>query len=254
MLRLQFYLGRLDTHCLECDRESVFKSLAEPLREGHGRPREPRAVTVDELLDGKMRAYWSYLANLSGAGTGPYSLSEMEAFVRSDRAFQMALACTRDAKHQFFFFFRVWQDKIAKVGQSASLADLQIAAVKKYRTLLGDDRFRELTRAIGLHAHGVGIGAFVYLCRIFEDLISAASHEASKTPGWDQEAFARGRMDDKMLALKGHLPDFLVENRGMYSILSRGIHDLSEQDCLAFFAPVRAGIELILDEGLSQWG
>ena len=47
----------------------------------------------------------------------------------------------------------------------------------------------------------VGIGAFVYLRRIFEDLISAARVQAATAQEWDQEAFERGRMDEKILAL-----------------------------------------------------
>jgi len=48
------------------------------------------------------------------------------------------------------------------------------------------------------------------------------------------------------------LPSFLVENRGLYSILSKGIHSLSEEECLRYFDTVRVGIELILDEKHEQ--
>ncbi|KDB51524.1 hypothetical protein X805_29020 [Sphaerotilus natans subsp. natans DSM 6575] len=50
--------------------------------------------------------------------------------------------------------------------------------------------------------------------------------------------------------LKAHLPTFLVEHPGMYSLLSKGIHELSEDECLKHFATLRLGIELILDERL----
>jgi hypothetical protein len=250
VLRLQFYLGTLDTYCLDCARESVFQSAAEPLREPVGAG-APRALTVDDLLDGKIKAYPPFNARLTTA-TGPFTLDELEPFVREDRVFQSAFSCTRDAQHMLFFFFRLRKDRIAKVGQSPSLADLHLPESRKYRKLLGDERFREQVKAIGLHAHGVGIGAFVYLRRVFEDLISTAHQDARKAPGWDQGSFGRCRMDEKIFALKERLPGFLVENRGIYSILSRGVHDLSEQDCLDFFEPVRAGIELILDEKLGQ--
>jgi hypothetical protein len=36
----------------------------------------------------------------------------------------------------------------------------------------------------------------------------------------------------------------------MYGILSKGIHDLSEEECLAHFEVLRNGIELILDQKL----
>lgn len=38
----------------------------------------------------------------------------------------------------------------------------------------------------------------------------------------------------------------------MYSLLSKGVHELSEEDCLAHFDTLRIGIELILDEKLDR--
>ncbi len=252
VLRLQFYTGTLDTFCPECHRESVFASLAAPLRAAYGRPGQPKPIEVDDLIDGVTKAGLPYDPKSPSGVTGPLTLSEMGPLVRTDRVFEVSFACTRDKGHCLYFFFRVWKGKVSKVGQSPSLADLQTSDIKKYRKLLGNDRFLEFHRAIGLHAHGVGVGAFVYLRRIFEDLIAAARREAAKAPGWDQEAFARSRMDEKILLLKDHLPRFLVENRAMYSILSCAIHDLAEDDCRTYFEPVKGGIELILDEKLAQ--
>ncbi len=105
---------------------------------------------------------------------------------------------------------------------------------------------------MGLAAHGVGIGSFVYLRRIFEDLVQAAHLEAVQDPGWNDEVYIRGRMDEKIGLLQHHLPSFLVQNRSLYSILSKGIHELSEQECLQYFSSVHMGIELILDEKIEQ--
>ena len=52
--------------------------------------------------------------------------------------------------------------------------------------------------------------------------------------------------------LKQHLPEFLVENRKLYGIMSVGVHTLSEAECLAAFPVVRIGIDLILDEHLER--
>jgi len=73
--------------------------------------------------------------------------------------------------------------------------------IKKYRKILGDSKYRELHRAIGLSAHGVGIGAFVYLRRIFEGLVEAARDEVAKKTDWDeekQEEFKTSRWDEKI--------------------------------------------------------
>jgi hypothetical protein len=59
-------------------------------------------------------------------------------------------------------------------------------------------------------------------------------------------------MDEKIKILREHLPSFLVENRGLYSILSTGIHELSEEECLKYFESVKIGIEQILDEKIIE--
>lgn len=41
---------------------------------------------------------------------------------------------------------------------------------------------------------------------------------------------------------------FVVEHKSIYGILSKGIHELSEEECLEIFPIVKIGIELILDE------
>ena len=52
--------------------------------------------------------------------------------------------------------------------------------------------------------------------------------------------------------VENYLPEFLVENRSLYAILSKGIHDLSEDECLKYFETVKIGIEQILDEKIIQ--
>jgi hypothetical protein len=44
----------------------------------------------------------------------------------------------------------------------------------------------------------------------------------------------------------------LVEHRAIYSILSKGIHELSEQECLKAFPIMKVGIEMILDEKIKE--
>ncbi len=150
------------------------------------------------------------------------------------------------------FLVRVSPDSISKVGQTPSLADLQTHRIKKYRKLLGDEKWKELSRAIGLKAHGVGIGSFVYIRRVFEHLIERARKEAAKDENWDGERFLSVRMVDKIKMLKDRLPEFLAKNHRIYSVLGKGIHELTEEECLKMFDPIETGIELILDEELTR--
>lgn len=252
VLRVEFYPGTLDTFCVECGRESVFKSLAPSFHTPKDGTRDSVAISIDEFREKGVKAYVPYPYRSLSDRIGPFLFEELEADVRAPRVFEVAFSCTRDTTHKLYFFFRVNQDKIAKVGQSPSLATLEQGETKKYRKVLGEERAREFNCAIGLHAHGVGIGAFVYLRRIFEDLIEQARVKASKATDWDDKSFQKIRMDERIQILRDELPQFLVETRAIYSILSAGLHELSEEECLQVFEPVKTGIELILDEELRR--
>lgn len=169
-----------------------------------------------------------------------------------DHIFAVELTCTRNRKHTLFFLFKAWKKTVQKIGQYPSIADLNLFDVKKYSEVLPKEQFREFIRGIGLSAHGIGVGSFVYLRRIFEYLITDAYAEESKSESWDEARYQQSRMSEKIEILKAHLPSFLVQNRGLYGILSKGIHELTENDCLKAFPIVKVGIEIILDAKLEQ--
>ncbi len=64
--------------------------------------------------------------------------------------FVLWFACSRDKNHQACFVFRSHQGILQKIGQYPSIADLATPDFQKYRPVLGDEGFRELTRAVGL--------------------------------------------------------------------------------------------------------
>jgi hypothetical protein len=91
------------------------------------------------------------------------------------------------------------------------------------------------------------------LRRIFENLIEEA-HEKTvvENKEFSNDEYIKAKMDEKIKMVKDYLPEFLVENRSLYSILSKGIHDLTEDECLQYFETVKIGIEQILDEKIIQ--
>jgi hypothetical protein len=165
--------------------------------------------------------------------------------------FTLRFTCTRESQHQMYFVFLAHSKMLQKIGQHPSMADLAAPDLQKYKKVLGEERYREFVRGVGLISHGVGIGAFVYLRRVFEGLIAKARAKAAEA-GWQEADYEKARMDEKIALLKTYLPPFLVENRKLYGILSKGIHDLSEDECLEAFPVVKLGIEMILDEELER--
>ncbi len=158
------------------------------------------------------------------------------------------LTCARSEKHRVKFIIAAEKFVLQKIGQFPSLADIANDESKVYRSVLDKQDARELHSAIGLASHGVGIGSFVYLRRVFEHLLRRRFAEQKESNGWSDDDFHSKRMEDKIELLKNHLPSFLVKNRRIYSILSVGIHELDEEACLGFFPVLRESIIVILEE------
>ncbi|NES98752.1 MAG: hypothetical protein F6K32_26995 [Desertifilum sp. SIO1I2] len=221
--KLNYYLSPLqanslsmDVYCVQCKNQSIFKTL-----------------------------------DVSSTSRSPENFSQT-------RILTTTLTCARDSSHKIYFLFLYHvlydplQKKLIKIGQNPSIADLKKYSIEQYKKVLGEEKYREFSRAIGLFSHGVGIGSFVYLRRIFEDLIEESYHKAKANLCLDEIEYRKKRMDEKIQALNQHLPNFLVENRKIYSVLSKGIHQLSEKDCLEHFLTLQASIEIILEEKLAD--
>lgn len=150
-------------------------------------------------------------------------------------------------------FLLYWENgKLQKAGQYPSLRDAQESEARRYTKVSKDDA-REYATALGLASHGIGIGAFVYLRRIVErQLDAAAKRRKEKEAGWDIDAWRGLRAKEKIHDLRGYIPDFLANNAGVYGILSLGLHELEEDDCRRHFEVVRAAVEAILEEQLSE--
>ena len=146
---------------------------------------------------------------------------------------------------------------LEKIGQEPSMADLQMFDIEKYKKVLSSDSFRDFSMALGLHASGVGCGSLLYLRRIYETLIKNAQNKCSKLPEWNEEEYNKRRFNEKIEYLESLgekiIPDDLLDVKDkIYGWLSKGVHELSEQDSKELFPALKYSIELILDEQIAQ--
>ncbi|MEO8331341.1 MAG: hypothetical protein ABI479_02835 [Gallionella sp.] len=179
-----------------------------------------------------------------GDTTPPLSVWHLNSFSKQ-------IICTRNHHHVDFHF--VMKDKtLIKIGQYPSLADIVIGDVSQFEKALGENRLHELNKAIGLAAHGVGIGSYVYLRRVFESLIEEAHSKATNINGWSEEIYEKSRMKEKVQLLRDYLPEFIVQHPEMYSILSLGVHELTEDECLKYFEALKSAILVIAEDRLHK--
>ena len=147
-----FYLlysnSNIDSYCPYCKKESLFKPYPSD------RPKKSVATAYNDVI----YSYKDFANNYNST------------HFTDRRAFAMTYRCSRvDHSHLLYFHMRLEDSKIFKVGQWPTVADLTESVVtKKYNNILDKSIVPEFNRAIGLHSHGVG--AFVYLRRIFENL------------------------------------------------------------------------------------
>lgn len=182
-----------------------------------------------------------------------YANSARKSLFECTEPWYVTLKCGRyDDRIDIMLVTDAEKHTIMKVGQYPTIANMHKAQIKHYKSVLSADEMKEFTRAIGLAASGVGIGAFVYLRRIFENLIDEAYKQALSNGDVEEDVLTRVRMEEKIAALKDYLLKTLVEIKHIYGILSKGIHELSEKECLAYFDAMRTGIEIILDDKLEQ--
>lgn len=212
------YYDTIDAYCVWCEKDSVFNT-------------DERIYINPHIQESTLNAWKT-------RGNGFNRISH---------------SCTRNSNHKYYAYYYKANNIFLKIGQFPSSADFQIPQVEHYRKILGEERYTELTKGIGLAAHDVGIGSFVYLRRVFENLIEEAHINAKiEKKDFDDEKYTQSRMDEKIKIVKEFLPEFLVENRKLYAILSKGIHELTEDECMQYFDTVKIGIEQILDEKIIQ--
>lgn len=236
-------------YCPKCNSKVTFKSMITyPHKSGFSNQEIARYSKID-------------LDNLLDEDGMPPEFYEMKKKIEFLLGYERVLWIEKKVlcvhcKHEFRFYFLLEDrenDKsiiITKIGQSSSINDFLSYELDKYKSVLANYCY-EYKRAVGLFSHGVGIGAFVYLRRIIEHLV----HEKFKVHEDDievlEEDFMRLRFVDKIGIVKDHIPKTLVENKYIYAILSKGVHQLSEEECKSYFPVIRVGIELILDEEIA---
>lgn len=260
LVRLQIPDFRFRMFCVDCGKESVFhwredvhvhyqhlnaykqhrdKLIAKEL-EIENRINEARGHA--ESLDQDLENQRQLVAKAAQDGWD---------YVFSARYFSVQFACGMSEGHRVIYLFHVSPHSIQKIGQGPRISAVVRPDLERYRHELSADDMSELKRAVELSSHDVHIGAYVYIRRILERLVEGVVARLSDEGKLNEREVARIRelrFEDRIKEIRQEVPDALVENRKMYGILSRGIHELSEEDCGRFFPVLLAGIRLILDE------
>jgi hypothetical protein len=160
--------------------------------------------------------------------------------------FAVHATCQRDFQ-VYSYIFAALDGRVTKIGQRPSMSDIAFGELRSIDKSLDEVDRRELGKALGLFAHDSALGAFVYLRRVFERMIKRA-HNRHSVAGSPIEGFSAMPMDRRIAALKGQLPDKVVRNSAVFSVLSLGLHELTEDQCAAIFPVMKAVLFQMLEQ------
>jgi hypothetical protein len=235
--------GQLDRYCPKCGKSTTWQV----------------SVTTEDESRAKMAR--AAAASLNGGSISQVWLQD----------FGLTLRCARDTKHRCTLHFAVevhprkpraesasapqseakyeFEVTVRKVGQYPSLADIQLGNLAEFEDGISMEQRKEFVRAVNTSAHGFNVAACVHYRRVFEGALREAYDEKLRTEGMpDWPDYAKMRTDERIDALKGYVPQFLAEHPHLYTILSKGVHELTEEECGEAMPVLREAIELMLHE------
>lgn len=234
---------KISTYCKECEQERVF--TMKPIKYYHMTGQEGNKKITCESLGDRMSSMQDVMsiAKIENKNTDAWELIKSN-FADITRLMNFEFICSMDEKHHLDFTVLVNDNSFMKIGQFPSIADITFPGLDDYKHVISKQDRSELGTAIGLFANGVGAGSYVYLRRILERLVYQAKENAGDKV--DNDSFENAKVADRIKMLEGYLPDILVQNTTIYGILSKGIHELSEEECLNYFPVVKECIFQIL--------
>lgn len=239
---------KIDVYCPECKDNRIFTCEAIPYyyNESYQKGIEKRLLEREIISWQDVQKMTSVRPDNSQEE--PWSWTNRS--INDDtRLMVFKFTCAMDSQHHLDYVVLTHENKMIKIGQYPSVADLAFPELKEYRKVMQKEDEKELKRAIGLFASGIGVGSFVYLRRIFERIIVNASKKAIQEGKITEADFGKSRVDEKIKMLSDYLPKSLIGNTVFYGIISKGIHELTEEECLEYF-PVMQGFILLI---LRQW-
>lgn len=220
-LELLNFDGSLDLYCLDCGKISVFNSNVEPY---------PTLATSPTLT----------------AGEVPHQI-QIPLF------FEIPFICSRDKDHRAIFYFGTNNNSICKIGEFPSKADAFSGDIQKYKKMLGKEQL-SLQLAKQLYSQNFGAGSFVYLRRIFENVVveRVATRKYSGAQSWDFQVWKKTNrtMESKLKDLAEVLPRF-INNQELFRVLSAAVHEHDEATCLQYFTIIEKAVTEILDDEIA---
>jgi hypothetical protein len=218
-MHLRAFGDRYETYCPECGKDSIFQASGDPTAQ-----------------------YWLREDDLSGRE------DSVEPELRWPGPFTVELRCSRHEWHAIRLYFELDIElpapagpseiptrvcRLTKVGQWPSLLDFRLHEIAEVEAAFSNSLAREWRRSLVTAAHGFNVAACVHLRRVFEGLLLEVRDQVDSGvhKGADWPEFDRGRTGDRIRLVASELPPLIVQHPDIYGLLSKGVHELTEEEC-----------------------
>lgn len=187
---------KIDIYCPKCGESRVFSCEMIPYYWYDEHNQEIKGRSLEEEI-----VSWQEIQNMDGTRfvgdpEAPWTWTN-NSIENDTRLMVFKFFCAMDNTHHLDYIVLTYGNKMKKIGQYPSVADLSFPELKEYRKVMTKEDEKELKRAIGLFASGIGVGSFVYLRRIFERIIVTASRKAIEEGKIKEEEFGKAHVDEK---------------------------------------------------------
>lgn len=233
-----YYEKSIDCVCPFCKekKESIFNSIA--VRPSGG-SREISESSRFALI-------------LTNIGNGFKAMGEPEKHEYKDNYFSVNFKCARNENHIISFHLMIFNNKLMKIGQFPSVNHIKNSNFERFDSVIGKVKVQELKKGEMCHGMNLGTGALSYIRKVFEYVIENIHVEAKSSSDWSpekEEEYSKIRFVKKVEMLEKWLPSFVVQNKKTYyAVISDGIHNMSDEDCMDAYDTLKGALELILDE------
>lgn len=167
---------------------------------------------------------------------------------------------TCDEKLTMIFLYE--KNCITKVYQSFISDIVKDEDIQKFKKmeLLNEDDLKELNNANKCKKLGMNIASFVYMRRIFENMLQRIyeAHQSEVTIKDSSKKFTDLYVKDKVKLLKPYLPILMNEEVSadkyikLYKLLSEGIHKLNEDICESLYNIIKELLLMILEKEMQE--
>ena len=201
----------------------------------------------EKVFDGDVTEGFQFLKlstlQVTGGPPGSRHPSTEEYYKGKEYFVNITLRCAKCGEaHYYSLLFK--GNTVTKIGQYPSFSKSEVQSLRKYKNLISK-YYPELTRSVNAYSQGMGVAAFVYLRRILEYLVES---KYNGDTSWKFiEKLKEVEKTEEIIPA-----ELSAVKEEIYSVLSKGIHEYEEDECMELYLAVKYVIERMLDLELER--